>query len=419
MLRLKMDSGKHFIPAAVSMYMMYLMFYGKRGIGDYLDSILMSLCDIINWSLPDATAAQQGMLNMLHENLSCFNEEAGEIAFSVLARLIQSNSRRNQHEQCAGQFKMLKANIATAKALGYDVDFQFGKGKEAGRTVVSDKDIATAKGFLQSMIRECVAGVYHPYHANFKKFNNAMDCKLGGEVSMPEVKSMERLFQDVKPAFDKHLSKIPDRMEGWWIAKEKKSWPDLDRMDPFEGLDMVDLDANDNADSGAGDDGDEKHDEDPDEDGMAFLYQYIRDHEQEENEQDIVHEEDLHDFDNDGGFWEGDVDDEGFDVDVKNRSVIDNPEKDDDSGDDKVGPPARVEKKKKKKKGRKNKKRKLAKEASSDQKQAPVVGDDGEDDLVGGVRRSGRKRKQQNWSEVDDRYEGFEDSADDDGGKNQ
>ena len=388
MLRLKLDKGRKFLQSLITMYTMYLMLRGKRGLTDYLDSLLLFISDVISWSQPDATPAKKKMWHMFSTNLSCFNEEAGEIAFSVLARLIMGSSRKNQHPICQTQFQMLKTNMHTANALGYDIGFAFGKGKHVGHLEVGEEDIEVTKRFLLRYIKECKVNIYRPYAKDFQKMKDRQSCFQGREGKW-KVETMPRLYKSVRKVLPKHIIQAKKRMVSWWIAKNTKHWPGSNNANIYGDADPSSSDDGSSGGDGDGfnpapDDGDDDR-SDGDDGGRGG---------DQEDVQDQASGDDGNDPDAKAA---------GHELEPMNEI----------KGKDPM-PRAKPKKKKQRqqkpqavKRKRRRKASKVADPDSGDDSYSPV-----QPRRAGDCRRSGRKRNTQNHIECEDEYEGFASSAD-------
>lgn len=412
MIRLKMDNGKRFMKkSAVKVFAMFLMLVdsGVKGQNQYVDSFLMFLSDYEEWSLPSASAAQKKVVEMIHENLSCFNEEAGEIAFSILARLIMDSSRRVDIGLCAQQFKLLKSHIASCNQLEVDIGFAFGKGKHAGHVEIEAADVATTKQFLIRMIKACKTNKFRVYGKGFEK------AKTGALArSMPDSVPLEpapRLFRCTKQLLKDLVGKTTKRVSQFWLHQFKHIWPaaspnplnqgdwksesDEESDSAMDRLQAI-LDAHEAKKDGAGGEG-----------GKGGPRDHA-DHDVKRKGAQDDHQ------DGDGDSHEG-YSEQDF--------LNDN----DDRDEPNVDPPADANPVAVPKK-RAKKKRAIKKKAPKKKKQKPEpvsdddveMKDDEDDDPVHpnpddelGRRRSGRRRNEHNWEEFDDPYDGFRSSADD------
>ena len=98
---------------------------------------------------------------MWKTNVSAFNEEAGELAFSVLARMTNANASRSDLKLANAKFRLIRTQLTTGDDLHCDLSrHQQGSGHHHQKIKADSPDvIATSAHFLQA-IRQMVANKF-------------------------------------------------------------------------------------------------------------------------------------------------------------------------------------------------------------------------------------------------------------------
>ncbi len=88
---MKLDDGNLMLASMIRLFKVFLHFPGSDA-SEYRKCMLVNLLLWAHYS-----NKQLPIFDMVKHNASMCNEESGELAFSVLARTISSNSSRNNH----------------------------------------------------------------------------------------------------------------------------------------------------------------------------------------------------------------------------------------------------------------------------------------------------------------------------------
>ena len=170
-LCLKLEDGWLAVQKLMKLVQM-LMMLSRGKSSRYVQSMLAQILIVLDQRERNTPAWQ-----MLRTNLSVFNEEAGEITFSILARCVLGDTSKNQVEQLSKVYSLLHAYTETERQLGEMVSP--GKLRKAGRKRLKEDNevLAASKVFMKQWVRKLGAGTLRMYGdktASFKNSANAL-----------------------------------------------------------------------------------------------------------------------------------------------------------------------------------------------------------------------------------------------------
>lgn len=195
---------------------------------------------------------------MVKQNASVCNEEAGELAFSVLARTIASNSSRSDIDLVNKHFILSKLKLEVAKDLKFDIaDSQTVQLNSHYKILPDSKQVAIVAAHFYVVVVNLKHNYFshyptHPPDAMFK-FKNKVDAdkKL---VSSQTEEVKEWFMLDTIPKLTALIAKTKKAMTDEWLSKFKDHWPTKEAKGDAQSDD-------DNDSDGDGDDDDNENDQ--------------------------------------------------------------------------------------------------------------------------------------------------------------
>lgn len=158
-----MDQGRLVILGQAKLLKLFMLLRG-RDTFEYEKALLASL---LVWARNKE--AKSFLWKMFKQNACAFNEEAGEVAFSVLARQVSKGGLRGDLESCDKAFKLSRVNIQVADDFNVDLCGDH-MGESKRFTVETDSDSVNATvAFFESAIRQILARRYQEYKSDYGK----------------------------------------------------------------------------------------------------------------------------------------------------------------------------------------------------------------------------------------------------------
>jgi hypothetical protein len=221
---LKMDNG-----VLVRMYMVRVLWLfikiGGRQCSEYIRGMLCHLN-----MLHHLKTVKHPIWTMWKTNVSVFNEEAGELSLSVLARLTSSTPSQSSLSQLNNKFRLIRLQLQCAQDLNVELS-RHSAGNSHHHQRISPRSadcVATAVHFAQ-IIRQMVSNVYTPA-ADVPDFKD-------NHVVPPELvpvlgKTVQWLRHTPSAAaqIGPLSSKASTKTEGNWMANLMHAW-DVDYGD--------------------------------------------------------------------------------------------------------------------------------------------------------------------------------------------
>ena len=208
-----MDNGSWILDASRRLLKVFLLLDGPAS-REYQKALCMS---ILLWQ--SYKKSNHPGWQMFLQNASCFNEEVGEIGFSILARSISRGGVRSDIKMVNQEYQLIKSKMNIASDLKTDLhcdDFS------NGRRFIDAKGtevVATAE-YFKTVIRKLKRGVYRHY-----------DDKLGhvkGNGVRPTVAAsiVTRLAGPCSNKLNQVISTLKTSLEGYWVfAYGPDIWP--------------------------------------------------------------------------------------------------------------------------------------------------------------------------------------------------
>ena len=175
------------------------------------------------------------------ENASLWNEEAGEICFSVLARGIAGSGMRSDVKAVSRKFQLIRSKIDVATDLKFDLCGDDFAAKKHRTIKMESKEVKATVVFFERMIRSLTRNVHRHYGPNCGHLDLSARRRQAMRPTVPAV-LIPRLSGDVRSRLQKLFDDTDTRISGFWVhAHSSDIWPEsIPSPDDVIGLDTED-----------------------------------------------------------------------------------------------------------------------------------------------------------------------------------
>jgi hypothetical protein len=242
-MSLKLDRGAWILKRSFALMAIFLL--GKdRECGEYRRAFLLHLMLLHHWK-----DARHTIWKMMNSNACAFNEEAGEIAFSVLSRVVGGSMVRRDADQLTQKFVLSREQVRFWKDMGLDIspdpnnedgDDEDGEPdhklmqmhKKRHKIIDPDgDDVQMTVVHLKKVIRQLRQGVFLHYPEDMYK-KKASASSGGGSAFFEGKKECDPAPQpylrDTKPLMRKQWEKMIPAFTSRWV-KAYDIWPEAKR----------------------------------------------------------------------------------------------------------------------------------------------------------------------------------------------
>ena len=157
-------------------------------------------------------------------NASAFNEESGEICFSVLAREIAGTGVRSDCEAVSKRFKLIKAKTQIAKNLKVELCGEDFSTKHHSSVKAESSEVFATIAFFQRMIRQVKAKTYRHYDNTCGHLDQKARRRKQARVTVP-MSFVPPLSSDVSARLAKVVSNMEVTFDSFWVHQHSDIWP--------------------------------------------------------------------------------------------------------------------------------------------------------------------------------------------------
>lgn len=218
---LKLDDGVIGLRHLVCM--LHLLLVLARGKSSrYSQSVIMQIMFILHQKhhgLP--------MWTMLKDGLSCFNEEAGEMSFAMLARSVLGDTSQSHIKHLSKLFGL----INSYGELERNVKEQHGINTEKSGTNWRKKidpegsEVVATRAFILQWLRAIKAKRFRVYPGDDKSYKNYDVARMN---MVPFVKASQSLWDvDLSSAFELQIVKCRHKFISNWMSSFGDIWPEF------------------------------------------------------------------------------------------------------------------------------------------------------------------------------------------------
>ena len=179
---------------------------------------------------------------------SCWNEEAGELCFSVLAREIASSGVRSDHAAVARKFRLVNSKIEVAHRLQVDLEGE-GFSRSSHCTILpTSPDVVATVAFFKRMIRQLTSGQHRHYGPDCG-FLDATARRRQQARTTVAAETVPKLVFDTETRLRDTLNRVSVSLRAFWVYEHRDIWPGAQPRS--------------SSDEESGDEGDDEEDEEP------------------------------------------------------------------------------------------------------------------------------------------------------------
>merc|ERR1711966_544276 len=221
----KMDQGRRIVLGQAKLLKLFMLLRGKDTY-EYEKAILASL---LVWARNKR--GKSFLWEMFKQNACAFNEEAGEVAFSVLARQVSKGGLRADLEACDKAFKLSKVNIQVADDFNVDLCGDHMGDTKRFTINVEDDSVNATVAFFEEAVRKILANRYREYDDDYGKVRRNDRAR----VTVPMANVETKFQEDSKTLLETAESKLKAYINGRNLAKYRHMWPvdANDQVDAF------------------------------------------------------------------------------------------------------------------------------------------------------------------------------------------
>ena len=220
---MKLDDGRLLIQNMARLLKLFLHFDASYA-NEYKKCILVNL---LLW----AYHIDNGMpiWQMMEQNASVCNEEAGELAFSVLGRTIGSNSSRTDIDLVNRHFILSKLKLEVAKDLDLDIaDQETVQVHSHYKIPENSPEVARVAAHFYNIVTNLKHNFFHHYPTSPATDMYSFKNKIQADkhlVSSNDEEVKEWFIWDAVPKLNILIEKTKKAMSGQWLADYKEDWP--------------------------------------------------------------------------------------------------------------------------------------------------------------------------------------------------
>ena len=227
---MKLDDGNLMLASMIRLFKVFLHFPGSDA-SEYRKCMLVNLmlwAHYANKNLP--------IFEMIKNNASMCNEESGELAFSVLARTIASNSSRMDIDSVNRHFILSRLKLDVASDLNLDISDTKTVLINNHHIIKPDSPEVIAVGVhFMSVVNNLKINFFHHYPTkpadatfNFANLVAAQKCLVSSRKE--DVK--EWYLSESKPVIETIIAKTKKALSGDWLVHHSELWPEAKRVVP-------------------------------------------------------------------------------------------------------------------------------------------------------------------------------------------
>lgn len=236
---LKMDDGQRILKLQHQLLQVFLILDGPQS-REYQRALTVSL-HLWEWM----KARGHPAWHIFKHNASAWNEESGEICFSVLAREVASNGVRADCAAVSRKFNLIRPKMQVARDLKLDLCGEDFTSKKHAKVQRNSSDVQATVVFFNKMIRQLTNGT----HRHFDKDCGRLDAKARRSQVARRTVPAEVLSILSRKKTDATLSTVRAKLQkshaNFWVWPHKDIWPAAQPIDP----DLEESDASGDAES--------------------------------------------------------------------------------------------------------------------------------------------------------------------------
>lgn len=172
------------------------------------------------------------------ENMSVFNEELGELTFSILARSTLGDHTKDDFDHMDRLFRLLpvyrdvKSDVVTDNSTSNSLNWRHKINKDG-------EEVKTTELFFKSAIRQMVNNTYTSYDGKAKSYSNSL---LGAQHKVQPINPAVYMAKSTLLEYvERAIGQVKEDMNTHYLYEYKHIWPEcVNHADDHKGdLDIV------------------------------------------------------------------------------------------------------------------------------------------------------------------------------------
>ena len=216
---LKMDDGERIVDMQYNLLTIFLLLDGPQS-REYQKALSTSI-HIWEW----LRANNHPGWVIFKNNASVFNEESGEVCFSVLAREIAGSGVRSDCEAVSRKFGLIKSKMEVGQELQVEMCGEDFSSNHHGKVLSTSDDVKATVEFFKRMIRQVKNGTHRHYDAT---------CGVLDQKMRRRKESRKTVAMDMVPALKLMAShnlasvvtKVQESLRSYWVFDHRDIWAD-------------------------------------------------------------------------------------------------------------------------------------------------------------------------------------------------
>ena len=222
-ISLRLDKGKHIIKKLLPVLKMLMLFKEGKSC-EYIQGIMFQL-HLLDYHKTINSPTWQ----MFKNQASVFNEESGEVSFSILARTVLGHSNKADIDHMNDRYKQINSVREIDDALVTEGGAVFKSDRNWRKEYTKDSEqVTTVAEFMKSRIRDIASGNARMYDGSKESYKSKVKA---ADHQVPFSKQKRFWLNGVKGYWDKYI----ERMTGWtdssWGAQLVDIWPEMSQDD--------------------------------------------------------------------------------------------------------------------------------------------------------------------------------------------
>ena len=164
--------------------------------------------------------------------LSAYNEEAGELSFSVLGRACLGDTKRSDFDHLSKLYRLFNVYRSVEDEVGADVDSQ--RNMTSWRKIIKNDgpEVTATTEFVRAHLRQIRDGQLFGYNNTTKSFKDrAIAIQHMQRIRHREL-SLWMKKEDMSSHFDGHINKMEELLRTDWGSVHSDIWPELAQEEP-------------------------------------------------------------------------------------------------------------------------------------------------------------------------------------------
>ena len=223
---LKLDDVTLGLRAMVRLLNLLIMLARGKGHA-YIRAMILHLLVVFRDRRLDMPAWQ-----IASHGLSAYNEEAGELSFSVLGRACLGDTKRSDFDHLSKLYRLFNVYRSVEDEVGADVDSQ--RNMTSWRKIIKNDgpEVTATTEFVRAHLRQIRDGQLFVYNNTAKSFKDrAVAIQHLKRIRHREL-TLWMKQEDMSSHFDGHINKMEELLRTDWGSAHSDIWPELAQEAP-------------------------------------------------------------------------------------------------------------------------------------------------------------------------------------------